>query len=200
VGPGSGARRTATPPGYAPNADGCRHVRIAPSRPAETLPMPAETNTSHTDKRCRKTLQEHPRSCKVSGAKPAGALARPHGTAQQPGEERPISKRQPLRVPNGQHRRGSRATVGDSHEGPLITRGKPFLLRKSNKMQMNPQTANHTPHSRGLVQRRAHSRNKLSSPSSGQPRHPSGELPSRSRAKRRTTKALPRSRAPCPLG
>jgi hypothetical protein len=31
------------------------------------------------------TLQKHPCSCKASGATHAGALARPHGTAQQPG-------------------------------------------------------------------------------------------------------------------
>jgi hypothetical protein len=36
-------------------------------------------------RRCEKTLQEHPRSCKASGATPASALARPHGMAQQPG-------------------------------------------------------------------------------------------------------------------
>jgi hypothetical protein len=85
MGPVSGTRRMATPPGYAPNAHECRYVRMAPPRPAETLPMPAETNTSHTGKRCGKTLQEHPRSCKALGATPAGALARPHRTTQQPG-------------------------------------------------------------------------------------------------------------------
>jgi hypothetical protein len=42
-------------------------------------------------------------------------------------EEHPISKHQPLRVPNGYHHRGSGATVGDGHKGPLINRGKtPF--------------------------------------------------------------------------
>jgi hypothetical protein len=41
--------------------------------------------TPNTPSDCEKTLQEHPRSCKASGATPAGALARPHGTAQQPG-------------------------------------------------------------------------------------------------------------------
>jgi hypothetical protein len=85
LGPGSGDRRAATPRGYAPNADVCQYVRMALPRPAETLPMPVETNTSHTDKLYEKTLQEHSRSCKASGAPPAGALARPHGTAQQPG-------------------------------------------------------------------------------------------------------------------
>jgi hypothetical protein len=49
------------------------------------MPMPSETNTSHTNKRCQKTLQEHPRSCKASGATPAGALMRPHGSAQRSG-------------------------------------------------------------------------------------------------------------------
>jgi hypothetical protein len=62
-------------------------MRMAPPRPAETLLMPAETDTSHTDKRCEKTLEEHPRFCNASGATPAGALARPHGTAQQPGRK-----------------------------------------------------------------------------------------------------------------
>jgi hypothetical protein len=49
------------------------------------MPTPAETNTSHTGRLCGKTLQKHPRSCKASGATPAGALARPHGTAQHLG-------------------------------------------------------------------------------------------------------------------
>jgi hypothetical protein len=39
-------------------------------------------------RRCGKTLQEHPRCCKASGATPAGALVRHHGTAQQPGEKK----------------------------------------------------------------------------------------------------------------
>jgi hypothetical protein len=49
------------------------------------LPMPAETNTSHTGRLCEKTLHEHPRSCKASVARPACPLARPHGIAQQSG-------------------------------------------------------------------------------------------------------------------
>jgi hypothetical protein len=85
VGPGSGARCTATLPGYASNADECQCVRMAQPRPAGTMPMPAEIDTSHTDKHCEKNLQEHPRSCKSLGATPSGALARPHGTTQQPG-------------------------------------------------------------------------------------------------------------------
>jgi hypothetical protein len=50
------------------------------------------------------------------------------------------------------------------------------------------------------VQRRAHSPNNLSDPSSGQPPRPSGELPPRSRARCYTTKSSPRSRAGRPLG
>jgi hypothetical protein len=57
-------------------------MHMASPRPTETLPTPAETNTSHTGRLCEKTLQEHPHSCKASGATPAGALTRPHGTAQ----------------------------------------------------------------------------------------------------------------------
>jgi hypothetical protein len=78
-------------------------------------------------------------------------------------------------------------------------RGKtPFS--KNNKRRTNPQTANHTPRSHDPGWRRAHGPNNLSSPSSSQPRHPSRELPSRSSARRRTTKSLPRSRGSHPLG
>jgi hypothetical protein len=61
-----------------------KYVRMAPPWPAGILPMPAETNTSHTGRLCEKTLQEHPHSCKASGARPTGPLARPHRIAQQP--------------------------------------------------------------------------------------------------------------------
>jgi hypothetical protein len=133
MGPGSGARRTATPPGYAPNAGKCRYVWLAPLKPAETSPMPAETNTSHDDKHCRKTLKEYRHSSKASGARPTGPLARPprHNAATRR-EERPISKRQPLRVPNGYHRRGSGATIGDNRKGPLIT-GETPISSQNNK-------------------------------------------------------------------
>jgi hypothetical protein len=84
----------------APNADDAEYVRVAPPRPAEISPMPAETNTPHAGRSCEKTLQERPRSCKASGARPAGPLARPHGiTPATRGEESPISKRQHLRDP-----------------------------------------------------------------------------------------------------
>jgi hypothetical protein len=70
MGPGSGARRTATPPGYAPNTSKCQYARMSPSRPAETSPMLAETNTSHNDRRCGKTLKEYTHSSKASGLDP----------------------------------------------------------------------------------------------------------------------------------
>jgi hypothetical protein len=134
LGPGSGARRTATPPGYALNADECRYVCMAPPRPAETLSMPTETNTSHTGKHCEKTLQEHPCSCKASGGYTHGcASVPPRNSIATRREERPISTHQPLRVPNGYHRRGSEATVGDSHKGPLITGEKPISSQNDKK-------------------------------------------------------------------
>jgi hypothetical protein len=108
-----------------------KYVRMAPPRPAGILPMPAETNTQHTDGLCEKTLQEHPRSCKASGARPAGPLAWPHGIAPATRrEESPISKRQHLRDPNGYTHRCSGATVGDSHKGPLNNKGKPTYFRR----------------------------------------------------------------------
>jgi hypothetical protein len=97
-----------------------KYVRVAPPRPAGILPMSAETNTPLTGRPYEKTLQEHPRTCKASGARPAGPLARPHGIAPATRrEESPISNRQHLRDPNGYTRRCSGATVGDGHKGPL---------------------------------------------------------------------------------
>jgi hypothetical protein len=59
----------------APNADNAKYLHVAPPRPAGISPMPDETSTPHTGGTCEKTLQEHPRSCKASGARPAGSLA-----------------------------------------------------------------------------------------------------------------------------
>jgi hypothetical protein len=115
-----------------------KYVRVAPPRQAGILPMPAETNTPHIGRLCEKTLQEHLRSCKASGARPAGPLARPHGIAPATRrEESPISKHQHMRDPNGCTHRCSGATVGDSHKGPLNNQGKPTYFRKKNKMQTN---------------------------------------------------------------
>jgi hypothetical protein len=124
----------------APNADNAKYVRVAPPRPAGILLMPAETNTPHTSRSCEKTLQEHSRSCKASGARPAGPLARPNGIAPTTrGEESPISKHQHLRDPNGYTYRCSGATVRDSHKGPLNNQGIPAYLRKK-QMQTNLKT------------------------------------------------------------
>jgi hypothetical protein len=38
---------------------------------------------------------------------------------------------QPLRVPNGYHRKGSGATLGDNHRGSLITGGKPHFSQNN---------------------------------------------------------------------
>jgi hypothetical protein len=113
-----------------------RNVRMAPPRPAGIW-VPTKTNTSHTGRSCEKTLQEHPRSRKASGARPTGPLARSHGIAQATRrEENPISKRQHLQDPNGYTRRCSGATVGDSYKGPLNNWGKLTFFRK-NKTQTN---------------------------------------------------------------
>jgi hypothetical protein len=67
----------------------------------------------------KKTLQEHSRSCRASGARPVGPLTRPHGTALATRrEERPISRRQHLRDPNGYTHRCSGATVGTAIRVP----------------------------------------------------------------------------------
>jgi hypothetical protein len=63
----------------APNVDNAKYVRVALPRLTGTSPMSAKTNTPHTGGTCEKTLQEHPRSCKASEARPAGPLVWPHG-------------------------------------------------------------------------------------------------------------------------
>jgi hypothetical protein len=109
-----------------------KYVRVAPPRPAGILPMPTETNAPHIGRLYGKTLQEHPCSCKASGARPAGPLAWPHGMAQAARrEESPISKRQHLRDPNEYTRRCSGATVRDGHKGPLKTGENPSSFVKN---------------------------------------------------------------------
>jgi hypothetical protein len=111
-----------------------KYVRVAPPRPAGILSMPAGTNTPHTGRLYEKTLQEHPRSCKASGAIPAGPLARPHEIAPATRrEESPINKRRHLRDPNGYTRKCSGATVGDSHKGPVNNQGKPTYFKKTKR-------------------------------------------------------------------
>jgi hypothetical protein len=56
------------------------------------------------------------------------ASAPPQNSTAIRREEGSISKRQPLRVPNKYHRRGSGATIGDRHKSPLITRENPFFF------------------------------------------------------------------------
>jgi hypothetical protein len=127
LGPGSGARRMHRTQACA------KYVRMAPPRPAETLLTPAETNTSHTD-RLRKNLAGAPTLPQGFGGYTRGCASTPpqNSTATRR-EECPISKHQPLRVPNGYHRRGLGATVGDSHGGPLNNLGKTHFLSQITK-------------------------------------------------------------------
>jgi hypothetical protein len=120
-GPRLGAQRTATPPGYAPNVGKCRYVRMAP-------PRPAETNTSHTGSTLWKNLAGVCTLLQGFGGYTRGCTsASPWNGTTIKKEESPIRKHQPLRVPNGYRRKGSGATVGDGHKGPLNNRGKhPF--------------------------------------------------------------------------
>jgi hypothetical protein len=60
------------------------------------------------------------------------ASAPPPNNTATTREECPISKHQPLRDPNGYHRRGSGDTVGDSHR-VLKNRGKLHFLSQITK-------------------------------------------------------------------
>jgi hypothetical protein len=151
MGPGSGARRTATPPGVHRMRE-LPVMRVRP-RPAGTSPMPVEINATHTcQKLAKKHLQERPRSCRASGARPAGPLTRPHGTAlATKREERPISRLQHLRDPNGNTHRCSGATVGDSPKGPLNNRGETRLKPAKNAKHKSICTPNtHAQHRHNL--------------------------------------------------
>jgi hypothetical protein len=81
TGLGSGARRTATPPGThrtqtMPNTCAWhRRGRLKYRRCWLKLTLRTRAEPA------QKTLQERPRPCKASGARPAGPLARPHGIA-----------------------------------------------------------------------------------------------------------------------
>jgi hypothetical protein len=59
----------------------CQMCARGAPRPAGTLPMPVEINTPRAGGSREKPLQEHSRSCRASGVRPAGPLMRPHGTA-----------------------------------------------------------------------------------------------------------------------
>jgi hypothetical protein len=106
--------------------------------------MSVETCTTPLIKFRGKPLQEHSRSCRASGARPAGPLTRPHRKAFATGrEERPISRLQHLREPDWYTHRCSGATVGDSHEGPLKNRGGSCLKPAKNakrKTHLEPDT------------------------------------------------------------
>jgi hypothetical protein len=98
-------------------------MRTTPLRPAETPPRLGETNTLHTDKRLWKNLVGASSLLQGFGGYTHKCdSAPPRNSTTTRREESPISKRQPLWVPNGYHYRGSGPTVGDSHKGPLISR------------------------------------------------------------------------------
>jgi hypothetical protein len=96
--------------------------------------MPVETNALYTGNNSRKKpLQEHSRSCRASGARPAGPLTRPRGKALATRrEERPISRLEHLRDPDENTHRCSGATVGDSPKGPLSNQGEARLKPAKN--------------------------------------------------------------------
>jgi hypothetical protein len=123
---------------------------MAPPRPVEILPTPAETNTSHTGRLCEKTLQEHPRSCKALGATPAGALARPHGTAQHLGGKNVTSASIILcRILTGTTAE-ARGLLSGIAIGSPKNRGKPISFA-NNKTETTTQIIKHARDNHGTV-------------------------------------------------
>jgi hypothetical protein len=94
MGPGSGARREATPPGYAPNVRERQHMCTAP-------PRPAEINASHKDDAANKTLKECHTPPRLRGLDLRVHQRVPTEQHNNQGEERPICQHQHLRDPNG---------------------------------------------------------------------------------------------------
>jgi hypothetical protein len=77
------------------------------------------------------------------GGRPAGSLTRPHGKGLATGrEERPISRIQHLREPDGYTHRCSGVTVRDSHKGPLNNHGKTRLKPAKNTNQKSTHAPN----------------------------------------------------------
>jgi hypothetical protein len=150
-------------------------------------------NTPHAGGSREKPLQEHSRSCRASGARPAGLLTRPHGTAfSNQGEECPISKCQHPRDPNGYTRRCSGATVGDSHKGPLNNQGNPLKTRKNAKRGLNHEPKAHARHD--------HDPGGPRSPPGWHGGRPLGRGSPRSRVRRSHEQNPPRSRPRRPSG
>jgi hypothetical protein len=86
-------------------------------------------------------MQEHSRSCRASGARPLGPLTRPHGKALATRrEERPISRLQHLRDPNGKTHRCSGATAGDNPKDPLNNRVETRLKPAKNAKHKSTRT------------------------------------------------------------
>jgi hypothetical protein len=124
-GPRLGGSTHGHTPWDAPNADNAKYVCVAP-------PMPAGTNTPHTGRLCEKTLQEHPRSCKASGARPAIPLVRPHGIALATrGKKVPSASVSicGILTDTPTNARGQLS----SHKGPLNNQGKPAYSRKKQR-------------------------------------------------------------------
>jgi hypothetical protein len=96
----------------------------------------------------KKPLQEHPRSCRTSGARPVGPLTRSHRKALATRrEERPISRLQHLREPDRYTHRCSGATFGDSHKGPLNNQEETHLKPAKNAKHKSTRTPKtHTQH------------------------------------------------------
>jgi hypothetical protein len=112
---------------HAPNVESRQCVRHHRGRLKHfrcRLKLTPHTLTNSGRKPCRSTdaparLRGYTRGC---------ASAPPRNSIAARKEERPISRRQPLRVLDGYLRRGSGATDGDSNKGPLITGEEPIFV------------------------------------------------------------------------
>jgi hypothetical protein len=134
-----------------------------------------------------KPLQERSHSCRASGARPAGSLARPHGKLLQTRREgRPISRLQHLRELGRRTRRCSGATVEDSPGGPLKNGEIPLKTCRKPKL-----SASFLKRTRGT----AHAAVAPAAHQGGPLKGPLEQAPPRSRARTSLERAPPHSRA-----
>jgi hypothetical protein len=171
-----------------------KYVRMAPPRPAETLPTPAETNNSHTGRLYEKTLQEHPRSCKASGATPAGALARPHGTALHPGGKTVPSASISLYGILTDTTADARVLLSGTTIGVLKNRGKTHFLSQKTKHKRTHKRKTHPRQSR-LSSRGPRSWRPQRPTRTVSPSHPRAKLRFARGAQHHTIETPPRLRA-----
>jgi hypothetical protein len=107
---------------------------------------------AHWPDSTEKPLQEHPRSCRASGARPAGPLTQPHGKLWQPGGKDVLSVGSSIRGSLAGTPADARGLMsGQPWGSPKTTRGIPLKTCKKPKQSTSHLSTHprHGPHRGG---------------------------------------------------